>query len=236
MKLAIIALSLILGNHARAVDSKYFEITGVVVRESIQSFSARNDIAIGSVDCDAFLPNVNSPVGDPLTGSLDSVDLIIDKIINIGKKLWSIVQSGQPVLNLKTAVATALPQNARCWTDLDGWQMPESRVYEVGFENGFGSEVVTMSYRVIWLPGGHVKGQGKYIGYATVAPVSISVSWGFSLDADVTVPTVFNMGDQKSPIGAMQVNVGYRVKSPFTVIDEGQAFFVNGDGRFKMLD
>jgi hypothetical protein len=173
---------------------------------------------------------------DPVTGPLDTIDLITDKITNIGKKLWSMVQAGQPVLNMKTSVATALPQNARCWTDLDGWQMPESRVYEVGFKNGFGAEVVTLSYRVIWLPGGSVKGKGKYVGYASVTPVRVAVYWGFSLDAEVTVPTVFNMGSQTSPIGAMQINVGYRVKSPLTVIDEGQAFAVNGAGRFKMLN
>lgn len=236
MKLAMIALAVLLGKQALAVDSKYFEITRVEVRESTQSISSRNDVAIGSVDCDVFAPNTSTPDAGSVTGPLDTVDMIIDKIINIGRKLWSIVQAGQPVLNLKTAVATALPQNARCWKDLDGWQIPKSKVYEVGFENGFGFEVVTMSYRVVWLPGGQVKGQGKYIGYATVTPASISVSWGFSLDAEVTVPTVFNMGTQKSPIGAMQVNVGYRVKSPVTVIDEGQAFFVNGEGRFKMLD
>jgi hypothetical protein len=34
----------------------------------------------------------------------------------------------------------------------------------------------------------------------------------------------------------MQINVGYRVKCPATVIDGGQAFFVNGEGRHKMLD
>jgi hypothetical protein len=196
----------------------------------------RNDVAIGSIDCDSFKPNVTANETAPITGPLDTIDMVIDKIINIGKKLWSIVQAGQPVLNMKTSVATALPQNARCWTDLDGWQMPESRVYDVGFENGFGSEVVTLSYRVIWLPGGSVKGQGKYVGYASVTPVSVAVSWGFNLDAEVSIPTVFNMGSQKSPIGAMQINVGYRVKSPVTVIDEGQAFFVNGEGRYKMLD
>jgi len=237
MKLAVIALALLIGNKTFAsIDSKYFEIKNVVVRESTQTFSTRNDVAIGSIDCDSFQPNAISTDTESFTGPLDTVDMIVDKIINIGRKLWAIVQAGQPILNIKTSVATALPQNARCWTDLAGWQMPESRVYDVGFENGFGSEVVTLSYRVIWLPGGNVAGQGKYVGYATVAPASVAVSWGFSLDAEVTIPTVFNMGSQKAPIGAMQVNVGYRVKSPVTVIDEGQAFFINGEGHYKMLD
>lgn len=237
MKLAVMGLALLVGNLVLAkVDNRYFEIENVVVRERSLTSTMRNDMAIGSIDCDAFKPNAAGEEADAFTGPLDTVDMVIDKIMNIGRKLWSIVQAGEPVLNMKTSVATALPQNARCWTDLDGWSMPESRVYDVGFQNGFGSEVVTMSYRVVWLPGGNVAGQGQYVGYATVSPATISVSWGFNLDAEVTIPTVFNMGNQVAPIGAMQVNVGYRVKSPLTVIDEGQAFFLNGAGQFKILE
>ena len=219
------------------VDAKYFEIKQVHVREMRVFDMKRADMAIGSIDCDAFLPHSKSGETETHPGqALDVVDMVLDKVINIGRKIWNLVVAGRPVSNLKTSVATALPLGARCWTDLENWKMPESKVYEVAFKNGFGSEVVYLSYRVLWLPGGQVNGKGHYIGYATVQPVSISVNWGFELNAEVSIPTIFNMGSQSSPIGGMQVNVNYRVESIVTKIDEGQSFFINGLGQFKMLD
>lgn len=237
MKHLILTAGLLVGLGAQAsVDERYYEISNSFVREVPSNEVFRADMAIGAAACDDFNPNLIDQNGEPFVGPLDGVELFVDQVINIGKKIWAIVKAGEPVLNLKTSVATALPQNSRCWTDLQGWKMPESKIYEMVFENGFGSEVVTMGYRVLWLPGGSVDGQGKYVGYATVTPVSMSVSWGFSLDAEVTIPTVFNMGTKEAPLGGMQVNVISRIKSPITVIDEGQAFFLNGAGEFKKLD
>jgi len=239
MKLGLSLLTVLVGSQVALadVDAKYFEIKQVRVREVSAPQIMRTDVAIGSIVCDAFTPQ--NSAGEVIANpgqALDAVEMILDKVINIGRKIWNLVVAGRPVSNLKTSVATALPAGARCWTDLENWKMPESKVYEVAFENGFGSEVVYLSYRVLWLPGGQVKGQGNYIGYATVQPVSISVNWGFELNAEVTIPTVFNMGSQSSPVGGMQVNMNYRVESIVTKIDEGQAFFINGLGQFKMLD
>lgn len=221
------------------VDPAYFEITGMNVREIpvAPGHQILDTVGIGSVDCSSSPASLQQlEDATDILGPLNALEMVVDKIINIGKKIWDIVQAGKPVVNIKTDIATALPLGARCWADLQGWQMPETRVYEVGFKNGFGMEVVKMSYRVMWLPGGTVDGVGQYIGYASMAPVDIKVQWGFSLNANVSIPTVFNMGSKEAPIGGMQMNMGYRVESPITTIDQGQAFFVDGRGQFKKLD
>jgi hypothetical protein len=242
--LSFAVMALVAGTQAQASDVNYYTLTKKTVREVTQRQTmaaplSRDAVAIGAVDCEAAHPLVNAPIV-PTTGDsanpLDAIDMIVDKIINIGKKIFAIVQAGKPVVNIRTDVATALPSGARCWTDLEGWQMPESKVYEVAFENAYGMEVVKMSYRVLWLPGGQVNDVGQYIGYATMTPVSVDVSWGFSLNAQVSIPTVFNMGSKKDPIAGMQMNMQYQIESPLTTIQEAQAYFVDGKGRYKQLD
>ena len=245
MKLTIVSALLVLTafSAARAdVDAKQYEITNMKVREiqEVGSLGTSNGAAgLGSMDCtnvgEQHRLFANDGGAADVLNPINTVDLIVDKIINIGRKLWNIVEAGKPVSNLKADVATALPMGAKCWTDLQSWQMPQSKTYEVAFENGFGSEVVKMSYRVLWLPGGQANGVGSYIGYATIVPVDISVSWGFSMNANVSIPTVFNMGTKEAPVGAMQMNMQYRIESPFKTIDQGQAFVIDGRGNFKML-
>jgi hypothetical protein len=248
MKMALVLAALataVLSTAHADVDAAQLQITEVRVRElpDFQNLSlAEVKAGIGSVDCatadmHVFSTAPQAPTQDTgdIMDPLNTVEMVVDKIINIGKKIWNIVQAGKPVSNIKTDVATALPMGAKCWTDLGNWQMPQSKVYQASFVNGWGSEVVKISYRVLWLPGGQVNGVGNYIGYATITPVNVEVSWGFTLNATVSIPTVFNMGSKTAPVGGMQMTMQYRVESALTTIDQAQAFFVDGRGNFKML-
>lgn len=250
---SILPLILVISNVAFAAeDREHYEIRQVKVREvaepvRMQMSAERQESGIGLLSCSQNSPSKpfgalpgfgltdsQADAGD-LLNPLHQLDLIVDQVINIGKKIFSIIKAGQPVMNLKTDVATALPAGAGCWLDLQGWQVPQSRVYEMAFVNGFGASVVKMTYRVLWLPGGTVDGVGQYIGYATMTPVDVSVSWGFSLNAQVSVPTVFNMGTRQAPVAGMQMDMQYRIETPFKVTEQGQAYFVSGNGQFQQL-
>ena len=244
MKLMILTTVLALSSVSMAteIDRNHFEIVEIKMTKLPASskttvLSARGEVGIGMVGgCECTkVSSTKKPVDPQNLNPLDQVEMIVDQVINIGKKIFSIVQAGKPVINVQTDVATALPMGARCWTDLQQWQMPQSELYKMAFINGWGSEVVTMSYRVLWLPGGTVDGVGQYIGYATMTPETIQVSWGFGLHANVSIPTVFNMGTRAAPLAGMQMTMGYRIESPLTVVDQAQAFFVNGKGEFKQL-
>lgn len=246
LSLSFAALALAFAVSAKAeVENAQYEIKSMSVRE-VPAAEAQNtvfgaQVGIGAIDCSSVEPSpAPSTLGNPIESmnpieALDTVDMIVDKIINIGQKIWKIVDAGKPVVNVRTNVATAMPQGARCWNDLQAWQVPQSKTYEVAFKNGFNANVVKMSYRVLWLPGGQAKGVGQYIGYATITPVNLEVMWGFKLNADVSIPTVFNMGSSENPIAGMQMNMAYQVESPIKTIQQGQAFFVDGRGNFQML-
>lgn len=231
---------------ADSSSDRYFQVTDVVTKEIPKNLFSNpgaltvvpDGTALGSCEQNGY-PFANEEGGgisfNPID-TLNTVDVVVDKVINIGKKIWEIVQAGKPVLNIRTDVATALPQGSRCWLDLQTWKMPESKLYSVSFKNGFGMEVVKMNYRVLWLPGGSVDGVGQFIGYAAVIPSDVSVAWGFSLNAQASVPTVFNMGTRAEPVAGMQMSMIYRVESPIQTTEQSQAYFVNGKGDFKQLN
>lgn len=244
--LALSAFAVLLSVNAFADSNsdRYYEITSVETKEIPKNLLkdtgsltvVPDGVALGSCQQNGYPLSTDGGMDFNPIAALDTADVIIDKVINIGKKIWEIVAAGKPVLNIKTDVATALPQGARCWLDLQTWSIPESKVYSVAFKNGFGMEVVKFNYRVLWLPGGSVDGVGKFIGYAALIPNDVNVSWGFSLNAQASVPTVFNMGTRSEPVGGMQMSMIYRIETPIQTTEQSQAYFVSGKGDYKQLD
>lgn len=219
-----------------------------------------NSVAIGATDCNQgggvramaattpVIPSLGSVVGSAttvpslgdLTGigaEIDQADIVLDKIINLGKKVWNLVDQGKPVVNVKSDIATALPQGAKCWTDLQNWQTPKYKVYSVSYKNGYGVTIVDFTYRVLFLTGGTVNGKGLYVGYASVEPLNINVLWGFHFNVEASVPTVYNMGSKTDPVAGMNLQIKWTVDPilPIQHQEHTQTFFVSGRGEFKVL-
>ena len=208
---------------------EHFEITEPTLLNTYRESSP-----IGAYDCQEATQTLSADM-NPIE-EINIADAVLDKIINIGKKVWAVVEVGRPVVNFQTDVATALPHGARCWLQLEGWKAPEAKVWGVSMKNMYGSEVVRFVYRVNYVYGGSVEGQGRYIGYATAAPVDMYVAWGWNFSAQASVPTVFNTGTKEAPVAGMQLNMAYTVKTVMNELRQSQAYFVSGDGTFKKLD
>ncbi len=234
-----------LSAQAQNRDSRYYEIKNVRIQEVQETRAGQSKFLHETADnftegCEATGSGLNS--GDLVTqdpanpvNPIDLLDVIVDKIINIGKKIWAIVDAGRPVVNLKVDVAHALPAGVRCWSDLEGWNAPTTKLYEVSYENGFGSTVVDYAFRVSFISGGSYKGQGEYITMATIQPTRVQVAWGFRFDATATIPMVFNQGTKSKPLAGMEMLMHWKVESPLTHIQEAEAFFVNGKGLLQHI-
>ena len=182
---------------------------------------------------DATLPGL--PTSGGLTPTAGDGGIDLNQIINIGKQIWDIVQAGKPVVNVQTDKASALPKGISDWTQLESWQAPISKTYEVSLQNVYGMNVVTFEYRVIYVVGGSYKGKGQFIGYATIEPASIDVMWGYTLNATSKVASVFNRGTSRSPIGAMQIDINYQVSSVMTNFQQTDSFSLAGDGQLVQM-
>jgi|GEM_PF-1320261 len=156
-----------------------------------------------------------------------------DQIINIGQKVWEIVQAGKPVVHMETPVAYALPRGLNCWTDLEHWQPPRTQIYEVKYKNGFGMEVVKFRFRLHYTYGGGKAERGQYLANVSVLPAELNVLWGYNFDANVEVQPAINLGSSENPIGGLELNVRWVVKTVLKESVNSFHFFVQGDGVAK---
>jgi hypothetical protein len=163
-------------------------------------------------------------------GDVNEVHAILDQIINMGKEVWTIVESNKPVVNVSTTTANALPEGVRGWQDLAGWDMPRSQAYQVSYENGFGMDVVDFKFRVIYTSGGNVNGVGRYLTNVTIVPDDVSVSWGYTFNASNSVVGLTNAGTSADPMAAMQLQLTWSVDTVIKHDGSNASFYVRGDG------
>lgn len=206
----------------------YYQIGHVKSVPVVESSEQANPIVR---DCQPGQPSAPHDIGN----ELDETDVILDKIINIGKKIWALVDSGRPKYNVKIDIAHALPQGIHCWTDLENWQAPQSKSWKVTYENKLGGKVVEFIYRVSYIAGGQFKGQGHYITQATISPAEIYVAWGYTFNVEGSVPSVFNMGTQANPIAGMQMNVKWTIDTMMNHHEVQDQFYINGLGEMQKM-
>ncbi len=171
-----------------------------------------------------------------LISDLEIVDVVVDKVINIGKKIWEVVKAGKPVVSAKEMRATALPQGAKDWRQLQGWEAPRSRTYRIAYTNLYGMTVVDYSFRITYTYGGNVDGVGRYLTNVSVVPAKASVAWGYSFDSEASVPSVINLGSKTAPVAGMELQIKWTVKTALKHEQQQSAYFVDGKGGFKDLN
>jgi hypothetical protein len=190
--------------------------------------------AIASVELHE-LPEPSSPkilIDNNCTPSKPSamLDVSPGDIITIGEKLWSIIESGKPVVTVNVPEAFALPRGITCWSDLDHWQPPRTKSYEVVYKNYFGMEVVHFNFRLQYTFGGGKNGVGQYLANVTVMPAQLNVTWGYTFDAQLQVEEAVNLGSKENPLAGLEMNLLWDVKTVMMENNNTFHFFVQGDG------
>ena len=175
-------------------------------------------------------------VPEPGGGSFDPSDAMVyvDQVINIGRKIWKIVEDNKPVVDIKTQYATAVPEGITNWAQLSGWDTPEGTVYGFYAKNAYGMKVVEIKYQVVRTSGGSYKGKGRYLTGVTIEPLMVSVAWGYHVTLTAEVPTVTNADKTgNDPMAAMMLNCKWRIQTPIKDIQQEGVYYVRGDGFFK---
>lgn len=172
----------------------------------------------------------------PRSGGEDPI-LILDQIINIGQKIWAIIEKNKPVVDVRNSYATALPKGSTHWNDLTGWSAPKGKVYKLTAKNTYGQTMVTAKWQVIRTYGGSHEGKGKYLTAVTVEPLQVDVLWGykFTLVAEVPDTSIVNVGTKADPVAAMTATLKWRIE---TVVKDSQGkglYYLQGDGLFQEL-
>lgn len=178
------------------------------------------------------MTEIPAPAGD----GTDPI-LVLDQIINIGQKIWAIIEKNRPVVDVRNQYATALPKGSLTWNDLEGWSAPRGTVYGMTAKNAYGQTVINVRWQVVRTFGGRHNGKGRYLTAVTVEPLLVEVLWGykFSLAAEVPDTSIVNAGTKEDPVAAMTATLKWRIE---TAIKDSQGkglYYLQGDGLFKEL-
>ncbi len=169
---------------------------------------------------------------------LEAADVIVDKVISIGTKIWKVVEKGQAVYNFNNQSASALPKNAKSWTQLQNWSQPTSRVYSVIGYNIYGFEILHFDYRILLLYGGDVSGIGRYIGYASVQAARVQIPFLTDFGVEAKVESVYNTGTKANPVAGMLLTVNIAANSKIPLISKkslGYSYALDGLGNITPM-
>ncbi|MGZ3806815.1 MAG: hypothetical protein ACXVCE_01915, partial [Bacteriovorax sp.] len=173
-------------------------------------------------------------------GFLDSIIMVVDKLVAIGQKVMPTINQGRAVVTNNPMVAVSvLPRSEAkdpAVHDMGGWSIPVSKHYKITYENGFGAEVVSFIYSISFQYNGSMDGKGKYLAGIRASARNIAISWGFDLDASSQLLQISNVGTQKDVIAGATIEMNYTVKNWTRTLTTSESFFVSGDGKLYKLD
>jgi len=161
--------------------------------------------------------------------------VIIDQIINLGERIWGIIEKNKPVVNIQTQYGTATPKGVDHWTQLAGWKPPKGTIYGFLAKNTYGATVVNVRYQVLRTYGGNYNGKGKYLTAVSIEPLNVDVLWGYKFDLTVEIPdsSIVNAGTSEDPVAAMQPIVKWRIATAIKSSDGRCMYYLKGDGFFQ---
>ena len=244
-----------------ALKDPYYQLKAVNVREltAEEALEFNNDtLKVKNVIPKDFtgpnLPNVPAlPAGNgdiaattadgpqpKPSGALDSIIMVIDKLIAIGQKIIPTIKEGKSVVtNNPMASVSVLPRSEAkdpVVHDMGGWSIPVSKHYKISYTNGLGMEVVSFVYSISYQYNGSADGKGKYLAGIRASARNITISWGFDLDASSQLLQISNAGTQQNVVAAATIEMTYTVKNWTKNITTSESFFVTGEGKLYKLD
>lgn len=240
----IVLASLALPILANAADSRDIsqemmnQLTplNVEVRDVTEQYQKKTKFKIeqAALQRETIQATLNSPL-NMVIEQLNLAEVVVDKIINIGTKIWNVLEKGKPVSSYRNAKATAVPQNITTWQQLEGWQNPKSKYYEILYKNVYGVEVAKLVYKIIYLTGGSFNGQGKYIGYVSIEPQEFKTAYLYTFNVQAAVESVYNKGTSANPVAGMIINVNWTVSTMLKTETQSHSYQIDGLGDFSAL-
>jgi len=220
---------------AETYDPAYFEIdpASVITEKIDPAFMPLNEVTIPIVKPGDGKNPGELGGGSPSTGGPSAAD--VDKIINIGERIWKFIENNKPGVNVSSLYANAVPEGTKHWTELEGWSKPERTVYNFSAKNGNGKKVVDVSYIVLRTAGGKKAGKGKFLTGVTVIPLKIDVLWGYKFDMGVEVINVANVGTPEDPLAGMTINLNWTISNNFKVSRGAGVYYIQGDSHFEQV-
>jgi hypothetical protein len=160
---------------------------------------------------------------------LDETAILFDQLVNLGKKVWALVENNKPVVNVSYLYANALPKGVRSSEELENFSELQHRTFRVSAQNLFGVTVYDLTYSLVHRYGGNFKGRGKYLENVAVIPTALDVVWGYNVAYKVEKVSVVNTGTSENPVASVLLETNFKVSTAVKSSEEHSVYDFRGD-------
>lgn len=165
---------------------------------------------------------------DPGFGSGYGPVAVIDQIVNLGHKVWKIIEANQPVIKAEYKYANAIPSGTVA-TDLEYFSPVQYKSFRIKLKNRFDSDVVDITYTTVHRFGGKYEGNGHFLERVSIVPSKVIAGYNYKINFNVTNVTVANVGSKEDPIASMGVDALIEYGSTFKKTSRRIMFEFRGD-------
>ena len=176
-----------------------------------------------------FEKNLNKPMMPRSEIDLSEVEVLFDQIVNLGKKMWALVENNKPVVNVNYMYANALPKGVRSSEELDNFSELQHVSYRVYGQNLYGMNVYDLTYSLVHRYGGSYQGRGKFLDSVAVVPSRLEVLWGYNVNYNVEKVSVVNTGTRENPVGAILLETNFKVSTVIKSSESHSVYDFRGD-------
>jgi hypothetical protein len=153
------------------------------------------------------------------------------EVVQIGKALYDALKDNQPMINVSTDWAGAVPKGISNWTSLENWQQPKtSQNFYVEFKNEIGMKLTKFEWVFAWKFGGSYQGTGKYVTQAGIQMASAYAKPTEHLDVAVTSLKPVNYGTTADPVAGLDIQVSVSSHGLFEKTTKTCTMTLLGDG------
>ncbi|MCB0393289.1 MAG: hypothetical protein KDD25_01945 [Bdellovibrionales bacterium] len=199
----------------------------------LHSVEVKDDVDVPELDTFSFDANC---VENSAVFSIEGLSEIpIDEIINIGTKVWTLIEKNRPVVSSQLASASAMPAGIKCWQTLENWSAPKAKSYRYSYKNLFGVTVIDFEFKVVYSYGGQLDGKGKYLTNVQVLPTHVEVAWGYTFNAVAKIQAPINLGNGVNPVAGLESQMTWTIDTVVKHLDQSQPVFVTGNGEITTL-
>ena len=186
------------------------------------------DHAFATIDRINLNPELVSGFSES-SADLAEANVVLDQIINMGKKIWDIVKANQPVTNVQFDFANALPKGLTSSAELSNFSDIQSTSVRLWGTNPYGMTVYDVTLTTVHQFGGQYEGKGRYLETVSVIPSNLSVLWGYTVDYKVTSVSALNVGTTLNPVSSLALRAKFKVSTVIQSNETNTVYQFRGD-------
>ena len=162
--------------------------------------------------------------------------ITLSQLITLGEHVWNFIVNNRPSVQYQAISSSIVPSGITNWNELQGWQVPVTKVYEKQIKNFWGYVTrASLRYRITFVPGGSYNGKGKYLGEISLVPITLRGSIGQNVKLNANLSSPLNYGTDSDPIATTHLVVTWSKSGILSDYVDSAEYLISGTGEITEL-